>query len=312
MDRRPNILSEASAPAVASSPLFKLSPAIRNMVYHYVLVGSDSNASITVPRGCFKTSKTRPLYPCPDCHKVFHSDSTLRRHYSVRDKHGGAVACKSPSKRTPTISISLLRVCRIVHTECAAIFYRANVFCFNCPQTAHGFRRKTANDLSQRAEEIAIEISEEKVLQPWLNYICGSRRGWRMADDFPHIRRIVIELKDEALLFESPKLASLCKAFGDSAIGLDWVHVIGLNDETMISLFEPMIESSPVGEQGLTIQKYITEYECFSGWKNVTIWRGTSDSRPPFLPKNTAGTRGGWTQFLKVDSSENPSTKACL
>lgn len=122
-----------------------------------------------------------------------------------------------------------------------------------------------------------------------------------LSDDFPHLKRLTIVLTHGCLLYDFPALQEICDLLGQNIAGLGWVHIVGLNNEDVVSSLKPMVckshlhDSTEVQESSTsaeleTVQTHTTEYECFSGWKNVTLWRGSRESRPPFVPNPMAGT----------------------
>ncbi len=292
--------------AVASSPLFKLSPEVRNMIYTNILVDSDSHHAIFIPTDYFKRRRVEPAFQCEICRQCFSHSRQLVHHQSV---YGKGEPCKPPTHKLPTFSTTLLRSCRLINTEAAPLLYCANAFYFNDPHTLHQFRWKTASysKLITWVEEITVELSngnsgrKDSVL--WQNYLSGSQpktRTWRLSNDFPQLKRLTVVLTTNCLLYPPPRLRELCDIFGQNLTGLDWVHVIGLNDLDVVSFLKPMVcktespqskeaQDNPLLAQLKTVQTHTTEYECASGWKNVTLWRGSYESRPPFVPSPTAG-----------------------
>ncbi|KAL8679372.1 MAG: hypothetical protein Q9186_004338 [Xanthomendoza sp. 1 TL-2023] len=269
--------------AVAFSPLFRLSPEVRNIIYTYVLVDSDSYHTLFIPAGFFKRRKNEPAYRCETCLKGLDQPCDFNRHH-VREP------CNPPTYRLPAISTTLLRCCRLVNAEAASLLYRVNTFHFNDPYTLHQFRWKTAmyGELSARVEEITLELTDSdarpKAIGLWEQYLSGSGsslglKSWALSEEFPHLKRLTIVLADRCLLYDNIRLRRLCDTFGQNLRGLDWVHIVGLNDENVVPLLRPMVckSHSQNSRDGLddlafaeleTVQTHATEYECASGWKN--------------------------------------------
>ncbi|KAL9626768.1 MAG: hypothetical protein Q9204_007054 [Flavoplaca sp. TL-2023a] len=152
--------------------------------------------------------------------------------------------------KLPSISTTLLRSCRLISTEAAPLLYVANVFNFNDPHTLQQFRWKTAtfSKLSAWVEEIAVELSDfdtgTKNAVKWQNYLCGSgskKKIWRLNDDFPHLKRLTLVLTGQCSLLSPPQLLQICKCFGNNLSGLDWVHVVGLNNSDIVPSLKPMV-----------------------------------------------------------------------
>ncbi|KAL8775621.1 MAG: hypothetical protein Q9209_000117 [Squamulea sp. 1 TL-2023] len=293
--------------AVASSPLFQLSPEVRNMIYTYVLVDSDSHHSLFIPEDHFKRRRKEPAYRCDTCREGFGRINLFDRHRAL---YGIGEPCKPPMHKLPAISTAVLRSCRLANTEAASLLYRANTFYFKDPHALHSFRWKasTYSKLSAWVEEISIEICDTfdrlKDVALWQSYMTGSdpkKTNWRMSYDFPHLKRLIINLVGNITIYPPFRLQELCGSFRLNLAGLDWVHVIGLNSEDVVSSLKPMVcttnsaEPREAQDNQLTtelerVQTHTTEYECASGWKNVTLWRGSHESRPPFIPSPLAGT----------------------
>ncbi|KAL8668841.1 MAG: hypothetical protein Q9168_006547, partial [Polycauliona sp. 1 TL-2023] len=193
----------------------------------------------------------------------------------------------------------------------APLLYRANAFYFNDPHTLQQFRTlATYGKLSAWLEEITVELSDTINAQGgtsnthlWQNYLSGcgpSKKIWRLTADFPHLKRLTVVLSNSCSLYPPPRLREVCNSFGQNLRGLDWVHVVGLNNVDMVSSLKPMVctsgnqdseedDSDLLQSELENVQKHITEYECASGWKNVTLWRGSPTASPPFVPSPMAG-----------------------
>lgn len=289
--------------AVALSPLFRLSPEVRNMVYTLLLVDSDSHHALFIPTDSFKRRKNEPPFRCDTCRQGFDHARQFRTHQSMYH-HGDP--CKPPMHKVPSISTTLLRSCRLINTEAAPLLYCANTFYFNDPHTLQQFRWRNSK-LSAWVEEITVELADTyrttKNTDLWRDYLSGSglkKKIWRLSDDFPHLKRLTIALTNGCLLHSPCRLRHICQTFAQNLTGLDWVHVVGLNSPDVISSLKPMvctpesrasedIQSDLLLSELETVQTHTTEYECASGWKNVTLWRGSHDSYPPFVPSPTAG-----------------------
>ncbi|KAL8723909.1 MAG: hypothetical protein Q9181_007088 [Wetmoreana brouardii] len=148
--------------------------------------------------------------------------------------------------------------------------------------------------------------------ESWHNYLSQSTRGTGMSllcDDFPYLKRLTVEVKDSYLHLHVHDLPTFCDTFRYNIRGLDWVHIIGLTEENDISSLRPLVckatsreldedEDTAALDELETVQTHITEFECASGWKNVTLWRGFRDSRPPFIPNSDVG-RGVERVYLR-------------
>ncbi|KAI4228152.1 MAG: hypothetical protein L6R36_001866 [Xanthoria steineri] len=269
--------------AVALSPLFRLSPEVRNMVYTLLLVDSDSHHALFIPTDSFKRRKNEPPFRCDTCRQGFDHARQFRTHQSMYH-HGDP--CKPPMHKVPSISTTLLRSCRLINTEAAPLLYCANTFYFNDPHTLQQFRWRNSK-LSAWVEEITVELADTyrttKNTDLWRDYLSGSglkKKIWRLSDDFPHLKRLTIALTNGCLLHSPCRLRHICQTFAQNLTGLDWVHVVGLNSPDVISSLKPMvctpesrasedIQSDLLLSELETVQTHTTEYECASGWKNA-------------------------------------------
>ncbi|KAL8810494.1 MAG: hypothetical protein Q9200_002528 [Gallowayella weberi] len=269
--------------AVAFSPLFRLSPEVRNIVYTYVLVDSDSYHSLFIPTDFFKRRKKEPAYRCTTCRLTFDYFCHFSEHQS---NYRNGDCCKPPAHNFPAISTTLLCCCRLINTEAAALLYRANTFYFDDPYTLQQFRLNTAmySEHSAWLEEVTLQLSDShagaKAIDLWQQYVTGLGLGFksaRLSKHFPHLKRLTIVLAGRCLLYETKQLQSICDAFGQNFRGLDWVHIVGLNNEDVISPLRSMVcqshsQESKNGPDDLalaeleTVQTHVTEYE--SDWRS--------------------------------------------
>ncbi|KAL8688728.1 MAG: hypothetical protein Q9224_004812 [Gallowayella concinna] len=108
-------------------------------------------------------------------------------------------------------------------------------------------------ELSARVEEITLELSDSdaraKAIGLWEQYLSGSGsslglKSWALSEEFPHLKRLTIVLADRCLLYDNIRLRRLCDTFGQNLRGLDWVHIVGLNNENVVPLLRPMSEQN--------------------------------------------------------------------
>ncbi|KAL8705862.1 MAG: hypothetical protein Q9225_008000 [Loekoesia sp. 1 TL-2023] len=293
--------------AVASSPLFRISPEIRNIIYNYVLKDSDSRCPLYVSDNHLKRYKgfrpkaKKPNYHCHSCKSKFKSRPDYNNHYKPsaggqgghNEKGMPYDMCSGDPHKLPSISTSLLRTCRLIHAEATSLLYQANVFCFDDALTLHNFRWRTSSEVSL-VKELKIDITG--TTDSWLGYITGASKKaqkWRLCDDFPHLRRLIIKIVNGNLAFIPHLLPDFCSQLGQNITGLDWVHIIGLNNESAITALKPMVcnkrtfdgraDNDTASSQELqTVQVHATEHKRVLSWWNVTLWRGPPASRPPF------------------------------
>ena len=256
--------------AVSSSPLFLLSPEIRTMIYSLLLTTSEQIAFEEHPR--------RPL-------------SYLRR--------------MRPKDLTPDLHPSILRTCRLIYQEACPLLYRGNSFYFREPETSDTFRWVTSSKYAAWVEEIGTTMDTKfcptgwgRNIKGWLHWaknisnlnfprwieqlgLLGKQR-FNFRDNYPHLKRLTIAMGDGLMIASTSDLSILCELIGASIEDLDSVRIIGLNDETMIEAFELMVEkpkTSPKDRR--SVQTHISEDQTRVGWKDVTLWWGLENGKPP-------------------------------
>ncbi|KAI4233772.1 MAG: hypothetical protein LQ352_008220 [Teloschistes flavicans] len=252
--------------AVAQSLLFRLSPEIRNMIYAQVLVNSDSHASMFIRRSSKRRKDNRLQVDIQELQSM-----EIRGH------------------NLPSISTTILRSCRLIHAESQPFLYRANAFHFDSPHTLHSFRRQTAKHPSVRIQELSLQLGPSDnyhIRTAWERYISAPSEGKKkcLQNDYPHLKRLTIELTGLYKFHGTKHLQKLLESFAQAIAGLDWVHIIGLNDEAIISDLKPMVctaqpsssddkHASSLAREIESVQSHLTEFDRAVGWKNVTLWQ---------------------------------------
>lgn len=257
--------------AVLSSPLFILSPEIRNMIYALLLTTSKQISFKEYPR-----YSARAI--------------TILRRKTLED--GGK-----------DLFPSILLTCRLIYQEACPLLYRGNAFYFYEPATSDSFRWHTGSKYAACVEEIGTTMDadflpcgdEERWLKfmkqkqhhstrnipRWFDYL--TKRNFSLKDNYPHLKRLTITLGEILMTAGTEDLHSICGFIGRNIRGLQSVHIVGLNDENMVSALTPMIErarTSPGDRRN--VQTHTTELQTKVGWKNVTIWWGPSSGNPPY------------------------------
>ena len=257
--------------AVSSSPLFILSPEIRNMIYALLLTTSKQIS--------FEEHSARAL-------------PFLRR--------------KNSEDCVKDLFPSILLTCRLIYQEACPLLHRGNAFYFYEPATSDSFRWHTGSKHAAWVEEIGTTMSanllpsyyngdEERWLKymkqktqhsysnfpRWFDYLI--KRNFSLKDNYPHLKRLTITLGEGMLTARTEDLRPICELIGRNIRGLQSVHIVGLNDENMVSALTPMIErarTSPGDRR--SVQTHTTELQTRAGWKNMTIWWGPESGNPPY------------------------------
>ena len=180
----------------------------------------------------------------------------------------------------PDLWPALLRTCRLLHREACPVLYRGNSFRFQEPETSDTFRWGTGSDSAAWVEEINLEFWRTANFTWWSEYICKERFAFRA--NFPHLKRLTITMIGGLSVASTEHLRPECEHFGRSIRGLASVQIIGLNDESMVEVFEPMLENSGKNSgDRRSVQKHVAESPTNVGWKNVTLWWGLTNENPP-------------------------------
>ncbi len=311
--------------AVSGSPLFRLPLELRTMVYEKLLI---QEGGMSIPNDVFKRVRaprrgSRPVY-CGICTAVFSNDDDHTRHRCLFQLF------KSDTDdldipNLPATSTSLLRVCRLIHLEALPILYTKNAFYFGSPATAHAFLWKSNRTQAVLIQELIITLAHPDSPDLWWEYI-KSKTG--LGQDFPHLRRMIINLKNEFELASAAEIRPVFQSIAESVRDLDWVHINRLNNEKLLDYLKPMV-SRYNGSQVLQrqVQSHVTECSpddswrpktirwtstgClrFVGWKNATLWCGTSESRAPYKRRQTEPSRHR-KQLFRLGSGDDDAYSA--
>lgn len=300
----PRGLRTAFENAVSESILFKLPLELRTMIYKELLI---QEGGMSIPSDSFKRLKSprqgsRPAY-CDCCAAVFSNQDNLsqRHHCSTRDLISRSDNSDFPD--LPTASTSILRVCRLTHVEASPILYTKNAFRFSTPAVAQDFLWKSDHTQAVSMQEIIVTLAFPSSSNLWWNYITQSKAG--LAQDFPHLRRMIINLRGPFAIASTSTVRSTFQRIAENFRDLDWVHIDRLVNEGLLDHLKPMVFRSH-GSQVLQrrVQSHVTGtsavdigWPCsqmvrcstsesinYVGWKNATLWWGTSESRAPYRP----------------------------
>ena len=277
------------------------------MIYKLLLIqkrGIFIPSDIFARRDYGRTGSTP--YECLYCGLGFLSEQGCRQHIS---KYHGRVCshCRFPAHlRLPRVSVSLLRTCHIIRLETSPILYSKNVFHFFDAATASNFRWSTDCARASTMQEIGIKFGSEhyKSVTRWVTYFTKHTLGF--GQDFPHLRRMTINLGVWVGLESEHLLRSMSQGFKESSQGLDWVLVLKLNDERVLDCFEPLVDregDSNNGKKG--VQRYVwSEEKGGSAWKDVLLWWGSPGEVASQKHKSVFNQRQPKTRTNKVVEQE--------
>lgn len=274
------------------------------MIYKELLI---QEGGMSIPIDLFKRLKSprqgpRPAY-CDCCAAVFSNQDNLSRHNcGMRGVISRSDSSDFPD--LPTASTLILRVCRLTHVEASTILYTKNAFRFSTPAIAQDFLWKSDHTQAVFMQEIIVTLAFPSSSDLWWKYITQSKAG--LAQDFPHLRRMIINFRGAFAIARTSMVRSAFRRIAENVRDLDWVHIDRLVNEGLLDHLKPMVFRSR-GSQVLQrrVQSHFTgtstvdigrpcskmvrcsttESTNYVGWKNATLWWGTSESRAPYRPR---------------------------
>lgn len=277
--------------AVTASPLFKIALEVRLMIYELLLI---QERGISIPSDIFTRRDYRRTdsapWQCSYCGLVFLSDFGCMQHLAkyhrlhisvllqVRGPHGLLL---------PQVSTSLLHTCRIIRSEASPILYSKNTFYFSDPATASNFRWSTDCAQAMATQEIGIKMGSEhyKQVTRWVTYL--TKRTLSLGEDFPHLRRIIIDLDCWVGVESAGLLRSMSQGLRKRSQGLDWVLVLALNDEEVLDYFEPLVDREEDSKDAkMEVQRHVWTKHQHRVWKDALLWWGSSGEAVPRNPRS--------------------------
>ena len=265
--------------AVTASPLFKLALEVRILIYELLLIqegGMFISRDIFARREYGRTGSTP--YQCSLCGHVLlnHHGSKQRmaKHYPDARSEG-----VYPLRTLlPGVSVSLLQTCRIIRLEASPILYSKNSFHLADPVTASNFRWSTDCAQAKATQDIGIKIGSFQRLRPWVTYL--TKRTLSLGQDFPHLRRMTIDLHIWCELEFADLLRSMSEGFGQRCQRLDWVLILMFDDEKVLDCFKPLVDR---GNDSENREKEVRRYSWQSGrtWKSALLWWGSLGEAVP-------------------------------
>ncbi|MCJ1453975.1 hypothetical protein MMC28_004325 [Mycoblastus sanguinarius] len=277
------------------------------MIYDILL---RSSGDILIPSDQFKrntrseNSKSRGTYgPCGLCGRSFASRLRYRSHRFVvcrvrqLESHWGLAKF---SRKTLGLCPSILRTCRLVHLEASPTLYRSNSFRFEDAATLNCFRWSTDIQQAVHLQRIHIQLPKSDAKagtdqgeyvgsDAWWNYLTGPT--FSLAKDFPHLKGLALTLGRGLAVSDAATITSNFQLLVRNMYRLDWIQIIGLNDETLLELLMPIVKKSYQNNSNRVLRTKITEYDMFVGWKNAVVWWGLPGEQAPSEIQAYAGDR---------------------
>jgi hypothetical protein len=113
----------------------------------------------------------------------------------------------------------------------------------------------------------------------WWRYLEKSR--FNLAQDFPHLKGVSVILDRAEARVRAETVALNFRKFRECMYGLNWVQVVGLDEEELLSVLYPIVERPLEGNGVKGVRVKIEEYEKFLGRKSATIWWGEAGEEAP-------------------------------
>lgn len=263
--------------AVTASPLFKVAVEVRIMIYELLLI---QEGGMFIPSDIFTRrdyGRTGSIpYECMFCGLVFLSDKGCVQHLAKHHGHAGWSHWQPLRPLLPGVSISLLQTCRLFRLEASPILYSRNSFHFCDPATASNFRWGTDCAQAGAIQEIGIKFGSQyfKKVTPWVTYL--TKRTLSLGRDFPHLRRMTINLGVWLGVESANQLSSASDRFRQMSQGLDWVLVLMLNNERVLDCFERLVDREDDRNNGTKeVRRHVWANETGDPWKNALLWWGS-------------------------------------
>ena len=237
--------------AVTASPLFKIPPEVRIMIYELLLI---QEKGIFLPSDIFARRNygrkgSRP-YECRFCGLVLLSEEGCMQHLARFHHCPEFRFWQVLQPSLPKVSISLLQTCRLIRHEASPILYSRNSFQFSDASTASNFRWKTDCAQAVAVQEIGIKFGSKSSgrVKSWMTYV--AKQSFSLGQDFPHLRRMTVDLNDRVGLGSATLLRPMSEGLRERSQGLDWVLVMHLFDEEVLDCFEPLVDKKDDNKNG--------------------------------------------------------------
>ncbi len=283
LDTMPRKQRPPFAAAVTGSPLFKLAPEVRIMIYELLLIqeGGMFVPSDSFARRDYRRAGATPS-ECSICGLVFLSDHGRKQH-GVKH-HGNSLIYSDLLlwPLLPVVSTSLLQTCRIIRLEASPIFYSKNSFHFSDAATASNLRWGSDCAQTTAIQEIGVKFGSSYYGQvaSWLTYF--TKRTLSLGQDFPHLRRITFSLHAWIGVERSTLLRSMSEGLRQRSQALDWVLVMTFIDEKVLDCFEPLVDKRDDSEHGeKEVRRHVWAIKPGSLWRNGLLWWGSLGETGP-------------------------------
>ena len=256
------------------------------MIYEMLLV---QEGGMFIPcdvfaRRNYKRGDSIP-YECGLCGLVFLSREGCDKHIANRHhRHTSSKALALSKPLLPDVSTSLLQTCRIIRHEASPILYLRNSFHFCDSATARNFRWATDCAQAGAIQELGIKFSPPtRDVNPWQTRL--TKGSLSLAQDFPKVRRLTIDLSFRRAAESFGFLRSMSKGLRETSQGLDWVLVLQVRSiayDRVLDCFEQLVAKKDDPTKGKKeVRRHVWTRQQSSQGKDALLWWGSPGEAVP-------------------------------
>ena len=246
------------------------------MIYELLLI---QEGGIYIPRDIFarrdsgRTGST--AYECLHCGLISLSSHGSKQHIVEHHPRVRPTSVHPPRGFLPGLTVSLLQTCHIIRLEASPILYSRNSFHFIDPATASNFRWGTDCAQAKATQEIGIKkMLRCTPLEPWVAYF--TIRTLSLGQDFPHLRRMIIDLQFSCGCESADLLRSMSEGLRQRRQRLEWVLVLAFGGEEVLDCFKPLVDGANASDNGKKeVRQHVWPVISGSPWKNSLLWWGS-------------------------------------
>ena len=255
------------------------------MIYEMLLV---QEGGMFIPcdvfaRRNYKRKDSIP-YECGLCGLIFLSRDGCDKHIVNRHNHMNFEARALSKPLLPDVSTSLLQTCRIIRLEASPILYSQNSFHFCDSATARNFRWATDCAQAGAIQELGIKYSPPvRGVDPWQTRL--TKGSLSLAQDFPKIRRLTIDLGFGRAAEKTGFLRSMSKKMRETSQGLDWVLVLEIRCvayDRVLDCFEQLVAKKDDPSKGKKeVRRHVWAHKQSYQAKDALLWWGSPGEAVP-------------------------------
>ncbi len=138
--------------------------------------------------------------------------------------------------KLPKLSVSILRTCRLIHSEAVSMLYKRNFFYFGDPRSISEFRQKADRIHADLVHEVHIKLASFVSEWAWLRYMAQDSSDF--AKDFPLVRRMSIDLDRDARKAYASKIRHVLQSLWRQLPNLDSVRFNMWGEESSVTYYD--------------------------------------------------------------------------